>query len=107
MRNPQCCRPPTLTAVNVSAVAGKATVTPPPTLRPWKEYELTVCIKGTTDCTVLPLCTAVADKDAATDCAIPGRVASTTYTVTAVALLTDGTRSARSAAAEFTTSPYP
>ena len=101
---------PTLTAADVSAVAGKATVTPPSAGRPWAQYELTVCVKNASppSCrTLSPLCTATGDANAATECSIPGCVASTTYTVRATALLADGTRSPQSAAAEFTTAKYP
>ena len=91
-------------------MAGKATVTPPAAGRPWKEYELVLCVKGASppSCrTLSPLCTAAADAAAATECAIPGCKSATTYTVEATALLADGTRSPQSAPADFTTPKYP
>ena len=106
---PTCvCSAPTATAVDVSAVAGKAMVTPPTAGRPWAQYELVVCVKAASpaDCRTLPMFAANANQDAATECAIPNCKGATTYTVKATALLADGTRS-QSAAAEFTTPKYP
>lgn len=105
-----CCSAPTVAAVQVSSVAGKASVTPPTAGRPWAKYELTVCFKGVTPpkCQAPPLLVdANANQDAVTDVPIANCIASTTYTVTAVALLADGTRSLASTAAEFTTPKYP
>lgn len=66
-------------------------------------------MKGATPagCRAPLLVDANANPDAITDASIANCLASTTYTVTAVALLADGTRSLASAAAEFTTPQYP
>lgn len=70
--------------------------------RPWARYELTVCVSGA--CRLLaPPCTASADPDASTQCAIPGCDASLTYGVTAVAVRADGKHSNVSYSHSFTT----
>ena len=99
------CSNPVVIADAVSAVEGKAVVTPPMVNRPWARYELTVCVKDASPatCRVLPPCAASADANAATQCAIPGCDAGITYTVVAVAIQAGGLRSPASAAAEFST----
>lgn len=105
-----------MVASAIDSISGKALVTPPITKRPWAQYELRVCQKGTTSCRVLsPLCTASASRDATTECAIPGLEGSTNYTVVAVAIKTVAiagqpgltVRSMASAPAEFATPRYP
>ena len=93
-----------MAASAVSAVSGRAVVTPPLTKRPWEQYQLTVCVKGTANCLNLPLFTANANRDAPTVCDLPGCEASTTYTVRALALQASGNiKSLPSDVAEFTT----
>ena len=103
------CRAPTLAANPVDAVSGTALLTPPDTGRPWAKYELTACVKGSNppSCrTLSPLCTANANQDASTTCAIIGCDPDTAYSVTAVAIQADGTRSKTSNVDDFSTLGY-
>ena len=74
---------------------------------PWVNFELTVCVKGTTNCLKnLPLCpiTGIA---AVTDCPINGCEPLTTYAVTVHALKADGTKSPSSTEDDFQTPAAP
>lgn len=91
-----CCSAPAVTTDALSAVEGRAVLTPPNTSRPWARYELTVCVRGAlpASCRVLtPLCAAAADPNANTRCAILGCDAGVTYDVRAVAIRASGVRS--------------
>lgn len=92
-----------MTLSAVSAVEGRAIVTPPQVDRPWAQYELTVCVADAdpANCRTLQ-CTANSDANGDTTCGIPGCEAVTTYTVVVVAIQ-GTTRSQSSSPGEFTT----
>ena len=74
---------------------------------PWVNYELKVCVKGTTTClTNLPLC-AVSGSATVTDCPIPGCQPLTTYEVSITALKSDSTKSPVSNKDDFQTPAAP
>ena len=108
---PDAFETPTAGAPAVAAdpngnTAGVAHVTPPLSDRPWATYDLKVCVKGTADCRNITGCVANANKDAVTDCPIPGCTPDTTYDVWATAQKT-GLTSPQSAPDDFTTDKYP
>lgn len=91
----------------VNAVSGVAHCTKPNNGGPWVNFELTVCVKGTTSCLQnLPLC-AVSGTGTITDCPVAGCQPLTTYEVTIYALLADGTKSPISNKDDFQTPAAP
>lgn len=101
-----------MTVDAVSAVEARATVRPPVDGDAWVTYELEVCeLARPSEC--LPgspfSCdvAAAGSPSNATQCAITGATASTTYTVLAVAYEADGTSSEVSGAVPFTTPQHP
>ena len=104
-----CCTEPCLpvlcSTVRCSRASPATLSTPLP--GPWVNYELTVCVKGTTTClTNLPLC-AVSGSTSVTDCQIPGCQPLTTYDVTIVALESDSSKSPISNKDDFQTPAAP
>lgn len=102
---PRECRPPLVKVGSITPTSAVATVTPPATDRPWNSYTLTLCVKGTLDCTTTT-CAAVADANSPTNCTLSSLSAGVTYTVTASARRSDGTQSPGSEPALFTTLTY-
>lgn len=102
---PRECRPPLVKVGSITPTSAVATVTPPATDRPWNSYTLTLCVKGTLDCTTTT-CAAVADANSPTNCTLSSLSAGVTYTVTASARRSDGTQSPDSEPAQFTTLTY-
>ncbi len=99
------CSKPAVTAASNGPTAGTAYITPPANNRPWASYDLTVCVKGTASCRNVS-CTANADGNAVTACAIPDCEPATTYTVAGVAQQA-GFTSPQSEMVEFATEDWP
>jgi hypothetical protein len=98
--------PPTVAVSNVTPTSALATVTPPPTNRPWSSYLLTVCVKDTLDC-ITTTCVAVSSPNSPTNCSLTALAMGTAYTLTASARRADGTQSSSSLPVQFTTTTYP
>ena len=101
------CSAPAVAADPVNAVTGVAHCTKPATGGPYVNYELTVCVKGTTNCLQnLPLCP-ISGSGTVTDCPINGCEPLTTYEVTIYALKADNTKSPISNKDDFQTPAAP
>lgn len=92
-----------MSADPVNAVTGVAHCTKPNNGGPWANFELTVCVKGTSSCFTMP-CPITGT---VTDCFIGGCEPQTTYDVTIYALRADGSKSPISNTDDFQTLAIP